>query len=315
MKASFLDAGTLGEGCSLQPLQSISVDWTFFPTTHPNQTLSRVADCEIVVTNKVLLNADILKASPNLKLICIAATGTNCVDLHTAKQLGITVCNIPSYSSPSVVQLTILFLIALTTQFLLYAKAGKERWPNSPYFSILDYPIGELAGKTLGIIGYGDIGKRVEKVAQSLEMNIQIARHTDPHKYIKGAISLQKLLAEADFISIHTPLNPQTAHLIRAQELQLMKPTAFLINVSRGGIVHEKDLADALKNGTIAGAALDVLSQEPPPADHPLLQKDVPNLLLTPHIGWASTESRNRLLEILKENILSFLKGHSINTV
>ena len=313
MKAVFLDAKTLGEDISLALLHETGAEWSFFDETKAEEILKRIKGAQIVVTNKVVLTREILKNSPELKLICVAATGYNNVDLSAAKEAGILVCNIPAYSTPSVVQLTIAFIFALATSLFSYTQASKEgRWQRSSLFCCIDYPIIELQGKKLGIIGYGQLGKQVAHFMQALGMELLIAQSRTS---AAEAVPLQQLLREADVVSIHVPLTKETHHLIQRKELLLMKPSSFLINTARGGIVNEQDLADALREGIIAGAGVDVLSQEPPSATHPLLQTEIPHLLLTPHIGWASLESRKRLLAILKTNIDSFLKGSPINLI
>jgi glycerate dehydrogenase len=310
MKAVFLDTQCFGSDISFDSLKTLPLDWSFFTETKPAEILQRIKNSPIVVSNKVVLTKEILKNSPHLKLICVAATGYNNVDIPVAKELGIKVCNIPDYSTPSVVQLTITFMLALATNLISYVETTRKgKWEKSDQFCILDAPIIELQGKKLGIIGYGTLGKQVGMLAQAMGMKILIAQHSSSKKIIEGALPLDTVLKESDVITIHTPLTPLTQNLIQHRELKLMKPTAFLINTARGGIVNEKDLADSLKHRTIAGAGVDVLSVEPPLADNPLLQKDIPNLLLTPHVGWGSFESRMRLFEILKENIDSFLKG------
>lgn len=312
MNAVFLDTVTIGFTPDI--LKELPLKWTFFQATKPQEVAQRIADATIVVSNKVVLSAEILQKCPQLKLICIAATGYNNVDLAAAKKRGILVCNIPNYSTPSVVQLTLTFILALATSLPSYVEATREgKWQKSPQFCMLDYSIVELQGKKLGIIGYGNLGKEVATLARAFGMEILIAQHSSKKGAIPGALPLEEVLKQADFITIHTPLTSATENLIKKRELELMKRSAFLINTARGGIVNEKDLAEALKSGRIAGAGVDVLTTEPPPADNPLVQPDVPNLLLTPHVGWASHESRIRLLTILKDNIASFLQGNPKN--
>lgn len=316
MKAVFLDTSTLGKEISLETLNELPLEWVFYPQTRPEETNQRIQDATVIVSNKVLLTQELLQQAPALKLICVAATGYNNVDLETAKRLGITVCNIPNYSTPSVVQLTLTFLLALMTNLVAYVEATREgRWQKSPQFFFLDYPIHEIQRKKLGIIGYGALGKQVATLAAALGMEVLVASHTSGEKREEPTLPLDQVLQKADVVTIHTPLTPQTKNLIQMRELRLMKPSAFLINTARGGIVNEKDLAEALKSGVIAGAAIDVLSIEPPSEAHPLLEKDIPNLLLTPHVGWASLESRLRLVQILKANIKAYLEGFSQNLV
>ena len=314
MDAAFLDTGTLAT--SVDVLKELPLNWSFYKETKPDQTAQRIANATIVVSNKVLLTREILQNSPHLKLICVAATGYNNVDVVAAKSRGIKVCNIPNYSTPSVVQLTLTFILALATNIIPYVEATRAgRWQKSSLFCLLDSPIIELQGKKLGIIGYGNLGKQIATLARAFGMEILIAQHSSKKAAVAGALPLEEVLKQSDFITIHTPLTPETQNLIQKKELALMKPSAFLINTARGGIVNEKDLAEALKNQRIAGAGVDVLTIEPPGKDNPLVQQDVPNLLLTPHVGWASLESRTRLLAILKDNIHSFLEGTPKNLI
>lgn len=309
MKAAFLDTDTFGKGFSLSSLAELPLEWTFYPMTKTEEVRDRIRDAEIVVTNKVVLGRKELEGT-KVKLIAVTATGFNIIDIHAAKELGIVVCNVPAYSTRSVVQHIFTLMLALSSNLIAYAedtKAGK--WQKSQLFTFLEYPIQELAGKNLGLIGYGAQGKEVERLGKSFHMNIHIARHTDSTKVIQDAIHLHEVLEQADYLVISVPLTPKTKDMIRAKELSLMKPTAFLINTARGGIVNEVDLAEALKGGRLAGAGIDVLSEEPPKPNHPLLQKDVPGLILTPHIAWATTEARTRCLEITKANISAFIAG------
>jgi len=313
MRAVFLDAKTLGEGVSFAELQALTAQWTFFDETRPEETFKRIQGARIVVTNKVVLTREILEKSPELKLICVAATGYNNVDLVAAKEKGICVCNVPGYSTSSVVQLTIAFIFALATSLFSYGQATKEgKWQRSSLFCFLDYPIVELQGKKLGIIGYGNLGKQVAYLMQGLGMQILIA---EGKSKTPGTLPVREILAHSDVITLHVPLTKETHNLIGRKELMQMKRSSFLINTARGGIVNEQELADALKEGLIAGAAVDVLSQEPPSADHPLLQDDIPNLLVTPHIGWGSLESRKRLLHTIQNNIQAFLNGSPVNLI
>lgn len=315
MKAVFLDAATLGADFSYNLLKQLPVRWTFFKETAPHETVGRIENADIVVSNKVPLTADILKAS-QLKLICVAATGYNNVDVAFAKQMGISVCNVPGYSTQSVVQLVFTFMLALASNLISYVgEVRNGKWQRHSQFCFIDYPIAELAGKNLGIIGYGTLGKQVASVAGSFGMRVLIAGHTSSRQSQTGMLPLNQVLQESDFLTLHVPLTPQTENLIAGKELALMKPTAFLINTARGGIVNEKDLAACLKRKGIAGAAFDVLTKEPPTEGNPLLDPSISNLLLTPHIGWASFEARCRLLAVLRDNIQAFLQGSPQNLV
>lgn len=316
MQAVFLDAGTFGEQETFAPLKDLPLQWTFYDQTLPSEILKRAEAAEILVINKTVLTKEILQKLPLLRLVCVTATGVNCIDLEAAQQRSVTVCNIPNYSTACVPQLTLFLILALATRFVSYYEDVKKgRWQTSRHFSFFDYPIQEIRGKTLGIIGYGHIGKEVARLAIAFGMQILIAQHTDPKRSIPNALPFTEVLQQADFVTIHTPLTPVTKNLIGEKELSLLKKTACIINVSRGGIIQEEALAKALKQGTIAGAALDVLSQEPPSENHPLLDPTIPHLILTPHIGWASIEARRSLLEITRKNIDAYLRGNVQNQV
>jgi len=315
MKAVFLDTGTFGENFSFDALKKLPIEWSFFEATESSEVGERVEGFDIVVTNKVVLSKDTLQKGKGLKLICVTATGYNNIDLKAAGELNITVCNSPAYSTASVAQLTITFILNFATSFMKYSDDAKRKWAGSDHFCLLDHPLFELAGKKLGIIGYGATGQEVGRLARAFGMEILVAAHTNPSRKIGDSIPLEEVLGRSDFITIHTPLTDLTRNLIGADQLKLMKKSAFLIQMARGGIVNEDDLATALREGVIAGAGLDVLSMEPPKKGHPLLEKDIPNLFLTPHIAWASIEARKRLITILEQNILGFLGKKGVNTV
>jgi glycerate dehydrogenase len=312
MKAVFLDVASLGEDLSMERLQEKELLWTFFSETQPDDVLSRIQGAEVVVTNKVVLTAEVLQQCPHLKLICVAATGYNNIDVKAAKERGILVCNVPNYSTASVVQLVLTFILTLASSFIPYIQAVQSgEWERHSQFSLLTFPISELEGKVLGIIGYGTLGKQVAVVAKSLGMKVLIAQH----KAIAEGVPLDTVLEQSDFVTIHVPLTAQTRNLISRRELERMKPSAFLIHTARGGIVNERDLAECLKARRIAGAGVDVLTSEPPTKGNPLLEKEIPNLWITPHIAWGSLEARRRLLEKLRENIVSFLQNTPKNIV
>lgn len=316
MKGVFLDAGTLGNDISFELLKTLPIDWTLYKETSSKDTLERTKDAQIVITNKVVLNSEIIQKCSSLKLICVAATGYNNVDISAAKQFHVVVCNVPGYSTPSVVQITMTFILALSSSLIPYVEDVKMgKWQKHSQFCLLNHPILELQEKKLGIIGYGNLGKKVASVAESFGMQILIARHSDPVKQQVNALPLDVILSESDFLTLHIPLNDHTKNLIARPELEKMKKTSFLINTARGGIVNEKDLATCLKEGKIAGAGVDVLDCEPPSDKHPLLDPTIPNLLLTPHIAWASLESRQRLLKAITNNIRSFIEGNLKNVV
>jgi glycerate dehydrogenase len=315
-KAVFLDLATVDCGdITRSPLESAVSGWRFHDATAPEETLQRIEGATLVVSNKVLLQREHLEQAPGLKLICIAATGTNNVDLEAARELGIAVTNVAGYSTPSVVQHVFSLILALTTRLLEHHRLiASGAWPQSGQFCLLDHPFREIAGKRLGIIGYGTLGKSVANVAESFGMEVVLAQRPggDPQP---GRMPLEELLKTSDVISLHCPLTEQTRGLIGERELHLMKSDALLINTARGGIVDEQALATALRNGDIGGAGVDVLAQEPPAKDNPLLDPAVPNLVLTPHIAWASREARQRLIDEIGKNIRAFLDGENRNRI
>lgn len=305
MQAVILDADSLGDDIDLTPLQRDGLQWQIYNTTQPDQTLHRIAQADIVVCNKVLLDAQCLSQAPALKLISVAATGTNNIDLQVAAAQGISVSNCVDYGSASVAQHVFTLMLALANNLPAYqADVAAGRWQQSPFFCLLDHPIIALNGATLGIIGYGNIAKAVEKIARAFDMRVMVLRR----KRKKGDPDLQDVLRESDFLSLHCPLTPQTQGLIGEEQLKQMKPSAFLINCARGGIVDEQALVTALRKKTIAGAALDVLEQEPPVVA-PLPGADLANLIVTPHIAWASQKARQTVVKQIAENIAAFLAG------
>ena len=268
-----------------------------------------------MISNKVRLDAAAFAAAPQLRLVCVAATGTNNVDLDAAQRHGVTVCNVRGYATPAVVQHVYALILALTTRLPDYQRdVANGRWQASPYFCLLDHPIRELAGRTLGIVGYGELGSAVARVAAAFGMSVLIAQRAGSAAQA-GRLALTELLPLVDILSLHCPLTPQTRGLIGAQELALMKPDALLINTARGGLVDEAALAAALRGGKLGGAGIDVLSEEPPRDNNPLLATDIPNLIVTPHIAWASREARQRVIDAIAANIRAFLAGTPVNVV
>ena len=287
----------------------------FYETTNKDKLHEDCTDVEVVITNKVKFNEGILAIFPKLKLICLTATGIDNIDLEAAKKLKIAVCNVPAYSTNSVAQHTFSLLLALMQSLTNYNEVVQAReWQRRTTFNILDFPVNELVGKTLGIVGYNDIGKQVEVIAKAFHMRVLLANI--PGRPPKGErLSLHELLPEVDCLSLHCPSITATRGLIGEEELNLMKPTAFLINTSRGAVINEAALAAALQQGKIAGAGLDVLSQEPPPADNPLLNLQHPRLIITPQITWASAEVRQWCIDIVADNIQSFKENSVLNRV
>lgn len=311
----FLDRDSVGDDLDLSALHGLADRWDLHGATDAGDTLARLQGADLVISNKVVLDRDTLAACPQLKLICVAATGTNNVDLAAAREFGMTVSNVTAYGTPSVVQQVFALLLALTTRLLEHRTAARDgRWAASPYFCVLDLPFRELAGKTFGIVGYGELGHGVARVAEALGMDVLISQRPGGDDR-PGRVPLDELLARADVVTLHVPLADNTRNLINAERLALMKPDAVLINAARGGIVDEAALAAALRNGRLGGAGLDVLAVEPPRDGNPLLDLDLPNLIVTPHVAWAARESRQRLMDQVVDNIRAFIDGAPRNRV
>jgi glycerate dehydrogenase len=288
-----------------------------YDRTPTDKIIERAKGASAVITNKVSIGKNEINQLPDLKYIGVIATGFNIIDIETAKQKGITVTNVPGYSTPSVVQLTFALLLELCHHVQRHSDSVMNgKWSRSLDFSFWDYPLVELSGKTIGIIGFGSIGQAVADVATAFGMKVigSSRRQTDQstRKNFRWA-EVSELLKESDVVSIHCPLTPETEGLINKESLKTMKKSAFLINTARGPIIKESDLADALNNEVIAGAGIDVLSAEPPTLDNPLF--NAKNCLVTPHIAWATLESRARSIEIAVNNVSSFINGEPVNIV
>jgi glycerate dehydrogenase len=317
MRGVFLDLDTVSHrgDVDLAPLRQALSELRCFGVTDPEQVSERVGDDEVVITNKVKLTAPILALLKHVRLVCVAATGTNNVNLEAARHRGIGVCNVPAYSTPAVVQQVFAFILSLTQHLKEYENLLQQgAWRNAPQFTLLDYPIRELAGKKLGILGYGDIGKAVGATAAAFGMQILIGARNSADKR-PGRVALLELLPQTDVLTLHVPLLPETRNLIGSRELALMKHDALLINCARGGIVDERALADALKARKLGGAGVDVLSEEPPVHGNPLLAPGIPNLIVTPHIAWATREARQRVIAEMALNIEAFKKREARNRV
>lgn len=288
---------------------------TVYDRTAQEDAAARIGDAEVVFINKVRLTDEIFAACPNLKLVSILATGYNIVDLAAAKRRGITVCNVPGYSTRAVVQMTFALLLEICQQVGLHSGAVHTgRWQTCPDFCFWDRPLIELDGKTMGIVGYGAIGSAVGTVAQALGMKLLVtARHEKPVPEGARFVSLPELLAQSDVVSLHCPQTAENARMIDAGALAQMKDGAILINTARGGLLDEQAVADALRSGKLLAAGMDVVSAEPIRADNPLLT--APNCFLTPHIAWAPLETRRRLQAISAENLRAFLAGKPQNVV
>jgi glycerate dehydrogenase len=316
-KITFLDSSTMDPGdLDLSPLNEFG-DCTFHQTTNEQEILSNIADSKIIITNKVNIDSITIAKSTALKLIVVCATGVNNIDLKAAKENGITVCNVANYSTPIVAQHTLALLLNLCGNTHMYLNE-KQSWPESPIFTRLAHPVTELNGKIMGIAGTGNIGSLVGEICEQMGMRIKIlsrANSTSTNHPEWPRIKKDDFFSQSDVISLHCPLTKENEYIINSNTLSQMKSTSYLINTSRGGLVKESDLASALRSGTIAGAALDVLSTEPPEHDHSLMDNSIPNLLITPHIAWISLESRKRLLDGVIGNIRSFLSGDPSNRV
>ncbi len=317
MKIVVLDGYTLNPGdLSWDALKELG-DLTIYDRTPSEQIFERSVDADILLTNKTVLSGEMLKSLPGLKYVGVLATGYNVIDIEKAGELGIIVTNIPAYSTNSVAQLTFALILELSFHVQKHSDSVMNgKWSASIDFTYRDYPLTELASKTLGIIGLGNIGQKVCEIAMAFGMNVLVSSRPQENQSDKAGIAwagIPELLSRSDIVTIHCPLTPGTAGMININTLRLMKRSAFLINTSRGPIVLEKDLAEALNEDIIAGAGLDVLSVEPPAEDNPLMKAK--NCIITPHIAWATPEARTRLMQIAVQNVSAFLAGSAINVV
>ena len=314
MKIVILDGYTANPGdLSWKELETLG-ELVVYERTSADETVARAADADVVLTNKVLITKEVMAQLPRLKYVGVLATGYNVVDIEAAHHRGIIVTNVPAYSTESVAQMVFAHLLTVTNRVEHYAVQNRaERWTNSADFSYSDTLLTELAGKSFGIVGLGNIGKRVAQIAQAFGMNvIALTSKTTLPEGIKKA-SLIELLAQSDVLSLHCPLTPDTHHLINADTLKQMKPTAILINTGRGPLVDDQAVADALKAKRLYAFCADVLTEEPPKADNPLL--GLPNAYTTPHIAWATVEARARLIQVAIDNVKAFASGQPQNIV
>jgi glycerate dehydrogenase len=305
----FLDRETLD--AKVRP-PSFPHSYNEYAVTAVGEIVDRLKDATIAITNKVPMRADTLKELPKLKLIAVAATGTDIVDKAYCKEHGITVVNIRNYAFNTVPEHVFAMIFALRRNLIAYQEAVRGgAWQRARQFCFFDYPIRDVAGSTLGIIGFGALGKSVARIAQSLDMRV-LPYDVFPQP---GLVDLETIYKESDIITLHTPMTPETRNMIGAKELKMMKPTAILINTARGGLVDEQALAEALQNGTIGGAGFDVLTKEPPKDGNVLLDLRLPNFILTPHVAWASQEAMQVLADQLMDNIEAFVAGKPQNVV
>ncbi|RLM27261.1 glycerate dehydrogenase [Brenneria alni] len=315
LKITFLDKGALPETVFLKKNSfrrpQCRHEWIEYNHTPADQVIVRAKNSDIIITNKTVLTREILSALPSLKLIAVTATGTNTIDTVAAEELGIAVKNVPNYSTQAVSEHTIAMIFALKHSLIAwYRDQLSDRWASQPQFSYFDHPVKDIAGSTLGIIGAGAIGREVARLATALGMKPLFAERRAAAQCRQGYLPFEQVLQSADIISLHCPLSDETRCLINSQTLALCKPTVSIVNTARGGLIDEAALLSALKQRSIAGAALDCLTQEPPSKDHPLMEaaKKLPNLLITPHIGWTSASSLQILMEKTVENIDEFVQ-------
>lgn len=312
MNIVFLDRDTLQS----RPFQfNFDCQYTEYPLSTAEEALERTRDADIVITNKVLITEELLAANPRIKMVTLAATGYNNVDLEAAKRHGVTICNVRAYGNDSVAEHALMFMFALMRNLPAYMRdVSAGAWEKAPFFCHYGAPIRNLNGKTLTIFGRGNIGKRLGEIATVLGMNVVWGEHKNAATVRDGYTEFNQAVQMADVISLHCPLSEQTRHMIGEAELQMMKPQAILINVGRGGLVDEQAALAALKYGQLGGAGFDVLTTEPPKDGNPLLAK-LPNLIVTPHMAWASEEALDNMTRILEDNIHAFVAGKPQNVV
>jgi glycerate dehydrogenase len=316
MKIVILDGFSANPGdLSWRELEDMG-ELTVYERTSPEDTVARAAEAEIVLTNKVVISREVIAQLPLLKYIGVLATGYNVVDIQAAHERGIIVTNVPAYSTESVAQMVFAHLLNVTNRTDHYATENRSgRWTKNKDFCYWDYPHMELAGKTFGIVGLGHIGRRVAEIALAFGMKVKAltSKSADTLPAGIGKATIEELLSTSDVISLHCPLTDTTRHLINSETLRLIKPSAILINTGRGPLVDDQAVASALAEGQLAAFCADVLTEEPPKADNPLLAQ--PNAFFTPHIAWASTEARIRLLQVVTSNVKAFLNGKPQNSI
>ena len=316
MNIVVLDRNTLASDVRLDFGQLPALHCCEYLATEPGQVVERAGDMEIIITNKVRIDAGLIAQLPSLRMIAVAATGVDHIDLDAARARGIAVANVRNYATHSVAEHVFGVLLALRRNLLRYhAAVISGGWSGSDSFCLHTYPIDDLAGSTLGIIGMGTLGQTVARLGEAFGMRVLIAERRDAGQLRPGRVAFDQVIAESDVLSLHVPLTAQTRNLVGRRELACMKQHAILINSARGGVVDEAALLDALYTGEIGGACIDVLVQEPPSPDHPLLRADLPNLLVTPHIAWASHQAQQLLMDEVVNNITAFLRGELRNRV
>lgn len=317
MKAAFLDFATVGsDELDVSPLSDLTQDFEVYDNTAPVEISSRIDGVDIVYINKARMTREVIEGAPSLKLICLIATGTDNVDLEAASENDVAVCNIRAYCTNSVVEHVFAMLLSLTHSLGLYhASVRRGDWQKAVDFCMLGYPIRELSAMTIGIVGFGELGSGVARVAEAFGMTVLVSNRPGSDTIHDGRTDFDEVLSGCDVISLHCPLTDDTRDLIGEAELEKMKNSAILINTARGGLVDSQALVDALSNGTIAAAGIDVLSHEPPVNGDPLLDYVGDNLVMTPHIAWATVEARQNAINQVAANVTAFLAGERKNRV
>lgn len=316
MKAVLLDWDTMGPDLDIGEMRALLPSLDIYGDTSPEQTIGRIGDADIVLGNKVGLTAAVFEACPSIRFIGLTATGTDNVDIEAARRHGIAVANIRAYCTQSVVEHIFACLLDLSHSLRQYSRDVRDgAWSRADNFCLITHPIRELSAMTLGLVGYGELARGVERIARAFNMEVLVAARPGSNDVPDGRVAFDELLARADVVSLHCPLNDTTRRLFGAAEFRKMKDTAVLINTARGGLVDSRALADALERGDIAAAAVDVLPQEPPVAGDPLLDYAGDNLIVTPHIAWGTLQARQNAIDELTANIRAFLNGEQRNRV
>lgn len=316
MKCAFLDVDTVGD-VDFSQIQQVTGAFTRYTKAEFEQNSEAIlADIEVIITNKVVINEDRLKLAPNLKLICVAATGYNIIDLTACEKHQVVVCNVTNYATNTVAQHVFALLLSWANQIKQYHQASVDgTWQRSQFFCLLDFPIFELAGKTLGIIGYGASGQKVAEIAKAFGMKVLIAERENATDLRPERTEYKTVLAQADIISLHCPLTAENANFINTEFFQQLKPNCILVNTARGGLINEEALYNALSKQQIQAALLDGLSVEPAPHEHILIKSKLPNLIITPHTAWASQEARQVLIDEIAINIQAFIANEPRNRI
>ena len=315
MHGVILDSKTIGKDVDIGPITNLLDSWDVFDLTDSSETNQRIHDADVVLTNKVKIDKSNLGAAKKLKFVSVLATGTDHIDLEEAFKSGVQISNVRGWCTPSVTQHTVALLLSLTNKVSQYsADVYSGKWQSSDTFALLNYHTEELSGKTLGIFGFGELGKAFSSVMRSFGAKILLGEKKN-RRPREGRTSFEATLEKSDFISLHCPLTRENTHMIDEAALKRMKGSAFLVNTARGGLINSRHLLDALSSGEIAGAALDVLEEEPPSESELLSTSKIPNLIISPHVAWSAVESRKRLVEQTQENIKSFLRGQPVRLV